>query len=68
MRLVIVWQLECQAAAGDFTYPRGPIPAAASSFLGKVTTIASKDRLPARHVTVGCDFAYDGGKPRLPRL
>jgi hypothetical protein len=64
MRLVIVRQLECQAADEDFTCPpEGPIPTAASNFLGKVTTIASKERLPVRHVTVGYDFAYDGGKP-----
>ena len=62
MRLVIVRQLECQAADEDFTCPpEGPIPTAASNFLGKVTTIA-KERPPLCHVTVGYDFAYDGGK------
>ena len=64
MRVVIVRQLECQVADEDFTCPpEGPIPTAASNFLGKVTTIASKERLPVPHATVGYDFAYDGGKP-----
>ena len=63
MRLVIARQLECQAADEEFHLPPGgPIPTVASSFLGKVTTIA-KERPPLCHVTVGYDFAYDGGKP-----
>ena len=46
-----------------FHLPSGdPIPTAASNFLGKVTTIA-KERPPLCHVTVGYDFAHDGGKP-----
>jgi len=50
MRLVIVRQLECQAADEDFTCPpEGPIPTAASNFLGKVTTIA-KERPPLCHL------------------
>jgi hypothetical protein len=63
MRLVIIRQLECQAAAGVSFATEVTIPPAASNFLGKVTTIASKERLPVRHVTVGYDFAYAGGKP-----
>jgi hypothetical protein len=41
----------------------GSIPTAASNFLDKVTTIVFEERLPVCHVTVGYDFAYDGGKP-----
>jgi hypothetical protein len=63
MRLVIAPQLECQAAAGVSFAIGVTIPTAASNFLGNVTTMPSKERLPVRHVTVGYDFAYDGGKP-----
>ena len=38
-------------------------PKFAYNYLGNVTTIASKERLPAGRVTIGYDFAYDGGKP-----
>jgi hypothetical protein len=62
MRLVIIREPECQATA-EVSFAIGvTIPPAASNFLGKVTTIA-KERLPARHVSVGYDFACDGGKP-----
>jgi arylsulfatase A-like enzyme len=38
-------------------------PKFAYNYLGKVTTIASTERLPAGPVTVAYDFVYDGGKP-----
>ena len=62
MRLVIARQLECQAAAGVSFAIGVTIPTAACNFLDKVTTIAKK-RPPLCHVTMGYDFACDGGKP-----
>jgi arylsulfatase A-like enzyme len=47
------WSLHVKDSKAKFAY----------NFLGTVTTIASGKRLPAGHVTVGYDFAYDGGKP-----
>jgi hypothetical protein len=38
-------------------------PKFAYNYLGNVTTIASAERLHAGRLTVGYDFAYDGGKP-----
>jgi len=38
-------------------------PRFAHNYLGSVTTIASDERMPAVPVTVGYEFAYDGGKP-----
>ena len=35
----------------------------AYNVLGKVTTIASSEQLPAGPVTVTYDFVYDGGGP-----
>jgi arylsulfatase A-like enzyme len=49
--------------AGWTFYVKDSKPKFAYNYLGNVTTIASKERLPAGRVTVGYDFAYDGGKP-----
>jgi arylsulfatase A-like enzyme len=38
-------------------------PKFAYNYLGNVMTISSAERLPPGRVTVGYDFAYDGGKP-----
>jgi arylsulfatase A-like enzyme len=43
-------------------YVKDGKPKFAYNYLGAVTTIASTERLPAGHVTVSYDFAYDGGK------
>src|SRR4029077_16605996 len=48
--------------SGWSLYVKDGKPQFAYNFLGNVTTIASKERLPAGRVTVGYDFAYDGGK------
>ena len=48
--------------AGWSLYVKDGKPKFAYNFLGAVTTIAAADRLPAGRVTVGYDFAYDGGK------
>jgi hypothetical protein len=47
------WSLYVKDNKPKFTY----------NYLGDVTTIASTERVPAGGVTVGYDFAYDGGKP-----
>ena len=44
-------------------YVKDGKPKFAYNYLGSVTTISSAERLPAGHVTVRYDFAYDGGKP-----
>jgi hypothetical protein len=49
--------------SGWSLYVKDNKPKFAYNFLGTVTTIASAARLPAGHVTLGYDFAYDGGKP-----
>jgi hypothetical protein len=49
--------------AGWSLYIKDGKPKFAYNYLGTVTTIASNERLPAGRVTVGYDFAYDGGKP-----
>jgi arylsulfatase A-like enzyme len=49
--------------SGWSLYVKDGKPKFAYNFLGTVTTIASSERLPAGHVTVGYDFVYDGGKP-----
>ncbi|WP_130424899.1 arylsulfatase [Edaphobacter modestus] len=50
------------AHSGWSLYVKGGKPAFAYNFLGNVTTIASKERLPAGPVIVTYDFVYDGGK------
>jgi arylsulfatase A-like enzyme len=49
--------------AGWSVYVKDGKPNFAYNYLGNVTTIASSARLPVGRVTVGYDFAYDGGKP-----
>jgi arylsulfatase A-like enzyme len=49
--------------AGWSLYMKDGKPKFAYNYLGNVTTIGSAERLPAGRVTVGYDFAYDGGKP-----
>jgi arylsulfatase len=49
--------------SGWSLYVKGGKPKFAYNYLGAVTTIASDEGLPAGPVTVGYDFAYDGGKP-----
>jgi arylsulfatase len=49
--------------AGWSFYVKDGKPKFAYNYLGNVTTIASAERLPAGRVTVGYNFAYDGGKP-----
>ncbi|HET6178261.1 MAG TPA: arylsulfatase [Candidatus Sulfotelmatobacter sp.] len=49
--------------AGWSFYVKDGMPKFAYNFLGNVTAIASKERLPVGPVTIGYDFAYDGGKP-----
>ena len=49
--------------AGWSFYVKDGRPKFAYNYLGNVTTIASKERLPVGAVTTGYDFAYDGGKP-----
>ncbi len=44
-------------------YVKDNKPKFAYNYLGSVTTIASKERLPAGHVTISYDFVYDGGNP-----
>jgi arylsulfatase A-like enzyme len=44
-------------------YVKDGKPNFAYNFLGALTTISSAERLPTGRVTVGYDFAYDGGKP-----
>jgi arylsulfatase A-like enzyme len=51
------------AHAGWSFYMKDGKPKFAYNYLGNVTTIDSAGRLPAGRVTVGYDFAYDGGKP-----
>jgi arylsulfatase len=49
--------------SGWSLYVKGGKPKFAYNYLGNVTTITSSERLPTGRVTVGYDFAYDGGKP-----
>jgi arylsulfatase len=49
--------------SGWSLYVKDGKPKFAYNFLGAVTTISSSERLPTGRVTVGYDFAYDGGKP-----
>ena len=42
-------------------YVKNNRPKFAYNFMGKVTTIASNEPLPAGPVTIAYDFAYDGG-------
>jgi arylsulfatase A-like enzyme len=49
--------------SGWSLYIKGGKPKFAYNYLGNVTTVASNEPLPAGRVTVGYDFAYDGGKP-----
>jgi arylsulfatase len=49
--------------SGWSIYVKDGKPKLAYNYLGNVTTIASAERLPAGRVTLGYDFAYDGGKP-----
>jgi hypothetical protein len=49
--------------AGWSFYVKDGMAKFAYNFLGTVTTIASKERLPAGRVAVGYDFVYDGGQP-----
>jgi hypothetical protein len=49
--------------SGWSLYVKDGKPKFAYNYLGNVTTITSAERLPAGRVTVGYDFAYDGGKP-----
>jgi hypothetical protein len=50
--------------SGWSLYVKDGKPKFAYNYLGAVTTISSEDEsLPAGPVTVGYDFAYDGGKP-----
>jgi arylsulfatase len=49
--------------AGWSLYVKDGKPKFAYNFLGNVTTVASKEPLPAGRVTLVYDFAYDGGKP-----
>jgi arylsulfatase len=51
------------AHSGWSLYVKDGKPKFAYNFLGKVTTIAANERLPAGPVTLTYDFAYDGGKP-----
>lgn len=51
------------AHSGWSLYVKDGKPAYAYNFLGKVTTIASTERLPAGPVTVTYDFAFEGDKP-----
>jgi arylsulfatase len=49
--------------SGWSLYVKDSKPKFVYNYLGNVTTITSSERLPAGHVTVGYDFACDGGKP-----
>jgi arylsulfatase A-like enzyme len=49
------------AHSGWSLYLKDGKPKFAYNFLGKVTTIASNERLPAGPVTLTYEFAYDGG-------
>ena len=51
------------AHSGWSLYVKDGMPKFAYNFLGKVTTIASNEHLPAGPVTLTYDFAYDGGGP-----
>jgi hypothetical protein len=51
------------AHAGWSFYVKGDKPKFAYNYLGSVTTISSKEKLPVGHVTVRYEFVYDGGKP-----
>jgi len=49
--------------AGWSLYVKDGKPRFAYNYLGDVTKVTSSVRLPAGRVTVGYDFAYEGGKP-----
>ena len=49
--------------AGWSLYVKDGKPRFAYNYLGDVTAIASAERMPAGRVTLGYEFAYDGGKP-----
>ena len=49
--------------SGWSLYIKDGKPKFAYNYLGNVTTVASNEPLPAGRVTVGYDFAYEGGKP-----
>jgi hypothetical protein len=49
--------------AGWSFYVKDGMPNFAYNYVGSVTTITSTERLPSGRVTIGYDFAYDGGKP-----
>jgi hypothetical protein len=49
--------------SGWSLYVKDGKPKFAYNYLGALTTITSAQQLPAGRVTVGYDFAYDGGKP-----
>jgi hypothetical protein len=51
------------AHSGWSLYVKSGRPVFAYNLFGKVTTIASSERLPEGKITVTYDFAYDGGKP-----
>ncbi len=47
--------------AGWSLYVKDGLPRLGYNFLGQVTTITGDERLPSGRVTLGYDFAYDGG-------
>jgi arylsulfatase A-like enzyme len=49
--------------SGWSLYVKDGKPKFAYNYLGAVTTIASDEGVPAGAVTLGYDFAYDGGRP-----
>jgi arylsulfatase len=49
--------------SGWSLYVKDDKPKFAYNYLGNVTTIGSRGRLPAGRVSVVYDFVYDGGKP-----
>ncbi|MEO9191345.1 MAG: sulfatase-like hydrolase/transferase [Acetobacteraceae bacterium] len=49
--------------SGWSLYVKDGQPKFAYNYLGAVTTIVSDEHLPTGPVTLGYDFAYDGGKP-----
>jgi arylsulfatase len=49
--------------AGWSFYVKDGLPKYAYNYLGAVTTVSSRERLPAGRVTLRYEFAYDGGKP-----
>jgi hypothetical protein len=49
--------------AGWSFYVKDGMPKFAYNYLGSVTTVASKERLPTGRVAVSYDFVWDGKKP-----